>query len=116
MPATRGWQVMPHLNGLGVATAAHLSGRTQLRDQHDVLVAQTSAAFDTAFTIRDSLKRSLGRSYSPAWDGSGFNQSLRVPRSVGGLLLLLPALNNYLTEKPELEVKNVATAAWPRER
>ncbi len=99
------------LNGLGMATAAHLTGRTQLRDQADVLVAQTSGAFDIAFTIRDSLKRSLGRSYSPAWDGSGFNQSLRVPRSVGGLLLLLPALNNYLTEKPELEVENVATAA-----
>ncbi len=99
------------LNGLGMATAAHLSGRTQLRDQSDILVAQTSAAYDTAFTIRDSLKRSLGRSYSPAWDGSGFNQSLRIPRSVSGLLLLLPALNNYLTEKPELEVENVATAA-----
>ncbi len=99
------------LLGLSTTTAAHLTGRTQLRDQYDLLVEKTTASYDTAIAIRDSLKRSLGRTCSPAWDGSGFNQSLQVPRSVGGLLLLLAALNNYLTEKPELEVENVATAA-----
>lgn len=99
------------LLGLSAATAAHLSGRTQLRDQYHLLKQKNKVAHETALAIRDSLKRKLGRSYSPAWEGTGFNQSLIVPRSAGGLLLLLAALKNYLTEKPEMEVPDVATAA-----
>ncbi len=98
------------LDPLILSTNAHLTGRGTLRDLRDALKLQVDATYDVAFSIRDSLKRSLGRQYSPAWEGTGFNQSLEIPRSVAGLESISRSLKNYFVAHPELEVAEVATS------
>lgn len=73
--------------------------------------ARVKVAYDLAFVVRDSLKRTLGRIHSTEWDGTGFERSLKVPRSVAPLQQLLRSLKSYLTAHPEAEIANVATVS-----
>src|SRR5688500_372092 len=98
------------LNGLKTATTEHLSGRSVLRERRTALQEATVVAYNVAYSIRDTLKRSLGRAYSKEWEGTGFSSSLQISRNVAQLEHQLRLLEGYLTDHPGLEVPNVATA------
>ena len=98
------------LNALTAAAKAHLHAFGELRRMRTALQRDKKAAYDLAFIVRDSLKRSLGRTYSSQWEGTGFTRSLKIPRSLAPLQQLLRLLKHYFTEQPEAEVPNVATA------
>ncbi|MBA4149272.1 MAG: fibronectin type III domain-containing protein [Verrucomicrobia bacterium] len=98
------------LNGLTAATNAHLASQGVLRDRRTELQQAFNTAYNVAFNIRDTLKRALGRSYSPAWEGTGFSASLQIKQSVAGLEQQLRSMEGYLTDHAAIEVANVATA------
>jgi hypothetical protein len=96
---------------LTVATDAYRQGRDALRVCRRTLEVKLTEAYEVAHSIRDTLKRSLGRKYSVAWEGTGLRGSLKVPRSVAALEYVLRSFGNYLADHPALEVPTVATAA-----
>ncbi len=98
------------LNQFGLAFDAHRAAKVEFRGRRTALKGAQNAAFEFDFATRDSLKRALGRKYSSAWEGSGFNNSLVVPRSVARLQLLTRSLQSYLADHPELEVEDAVTA------
>ncbi|MBA4147528.1 MAG: fibronectin type III domain-containing protein [Verrucomicrobia bacterium] len=99
------------LNGLTTTTAAHLAGKSLLRNRWTALEQATNAAYGVALNIRDTLKRALGSSYSSAWEGTGFSASLIISRSVARLENQLRSLKGYLADHADLEVPTFATSA-----
>ncbi len=98
------------LNLLGLAFDAHRAGKEELKDLRILLRSNQDATYEFNFAARDSLKRTLGRRYSSAWEGSGFSNSLEVPRSVPRLQLVTRSLQAYLADHPAYEVPDAVTA------
>ncbi|MFN7141475.1 MAG: hypothetical protein ACK4UN_19270, partial [Limisphaerales bacterium] len=56
--------------------------RAELVALRKALNLKLNTSIDLLSESRDLLKRSLGKKYSTAWVGTGFNHSLEVPRTV----------------------------------
>ncbi len=97
--------------GVTNGTASLLQGKHDLRGLRTALTLKQTDAYDIAFVVRDSLKRSFGRSYNVRWEGTGFTSTLVVPKSVARLEELLRSLKAFYTSNPQHEVEDVATAA-----
>src|SRR6476469_6532537 len=72
------------LEALKLAANAYRSAFRELRERRNTLRTKVEATDALLYIIRDSLKRSLGRQYSSAWEGTGFSRSLQIPRSAEG--------------------------------
>ncbi|MBA4149784.1 MAG: fibronectin type III domain-containing protein [Verrucomicrobia bacterium] len=94
----------------------------QKRDAHALAIAdlveartevknKVEANMDILSGSRDLLKRSLGKQYSTAWAGTGFNFSLSMPRSVASMVNVTGTLKGYLTSHPDMERAELMTAA-----
>ena len=95
---------------LAADRAAMLTARTELdvaRQELDrrrvVLRDERAAVRDFVIAARDRLKRKLGNHHSGFWDETGFVGSLEMPRSIGGLKILVERLSGYYRDHPELE-------------
>ncbi|MFN7141540.1 MAG: fibronectin type III domain-containing protein [Limisphaerales bacterium] len=98
------------VDALSVAHTTVLNGQSVLRTKWKEREQKAETSYGVAVSIRDALKRTIGRQYSSAWEGTGFSRSLMVPRSVHGLQHLLLSLKKFLTDYPTLEVAGLATA------
>lgn len=99
------------IHALTQAMNALREARQELRGLRNTHITSRKVAYDLASSIRDHLKRSFGRSYSPQWEGTGFSGSLKIPRKVSALEVLLAALKGFLAENPAYELPTIATAA-----
>ncbi len=97
--------------GLTNLSASFLQAKHTLRGLRTVHNLKRKDVYDLSFVVRDSLKRSFGRSYNVQWEGTGFTSTLNVPQSAARLEELLRSLGTFLTSNPQHEVEDVATAA-----
>jgi hypothetical protein len=84
-----------------VARKAVEDGVLERRARQAVLrsIAKTTRGF--VMDTRDILRKYLGKKYSPAWTGTGFNSSLEVPRKADKLEPLVDSLHGYLVSHPD---------------
>ena len=85
---------------LVAARTAFDAANTERATRIDAL--QTALAGGRAFAMaaRDMLKRRLGNQYSQAWDTAGFVGSIEIPRTIGGVKIVLERLAVYFTANP----------------
>lgn len=99
------------LNALVTARDAYELAKGELATRREARVVEQKKVYDLLFGSRDLLRRTLGKQYSPAWQGTGFNFSLEVPRSIAKLQSVAGTLKAFLVENPALERVDLMTAA-----
>ncbi|MFN7139496.1 MAG: fibronectin type III domain-containing protein [Limisphaerales bacterium] len=82
------------------ASSAYEAAARELRTEKNLYLAKAAETRGFVTLCRDLLKRTLGKFYNPAWIGTGFNGSLRVPRDNEALETLIEGLSAYLTANP----------------
>ncbi len=90
---------------------AHAFALADLAEARTEVKKKAKENMDLLAGSRDLLKRSLGKQYSTAWAGTGFNFSLSMPRSVASMQNVTGTLKGYLTSHPEMERADLMTAA-----
>lgn len=94
--------------GLAEATMAasisYSNARQHLSELRAALVALRDEARVFTMLSCDILKPIYGRSYSEAWDITGFKGSLASPLKPADLMLLALALSRFFGSRPELEL------------
>ncbi len=98
------------LNSFELLFDEHQAATADLSTLIKALGVQRKAASEFVFAARDSMKRKLGRKYSTAWEGTGFNRTLQVPTTVARLQLVMRSLQSYLEDHPAFEVEDAVTA------
>jgi len=99
------------VDALEAARDAHRSAREAFSLGSAQFKTKTKATYGFVAGTRDVLRRTLGNQYSAAWVGTGFNNSLRIPRSVAGLEDITHSLQTYLGDHPALEVAGLNITA-----
>ena len=89
---------------LAQADNDHERGKEVLSKAYEDMDLALAAARSHAQIAREVVKRSLGNHYTQSWTALGFNGSLQIPRTVDGMLALLPNLQSYLRSNPSLVV------------
>lgn len=99
---------------VAAAQAAQLSYKTTraaLAGLYAALAEERTLAYDFCFKARDLLRVYCGRDWCVAWQATGFEDNLAVPRSYEDLRELLVALNNYFILNPTHENAAVGITA-----
>lgn len=90
---------------------AHALALSDLAEARKEVRTKMKATIDVLSGCRDLLKRSLGKQYSTAWTGTGFNYSLSMPRSQASTLNVAGTLKGFLVSHPAMEKADLMTAA-----
>jgi hypothetical protein len=86
--------------GLADKDVLYSAAKQELQVRRAALYSLFLLVFAFVTSARDVLKTFLGNQHSIRWEGTGFRFSLVVPRTIGGLKLILEALIAYFKAHP----------------
>ena len=92
------------LNALLAARDDHNTAKAELVELRKTLAAAVKDGLEFAAAARDMLKRTLGRSRSVKWTGTGYERSLQLPRSTDAIREVVRCLSSFFANFPDLQV------------
>ena len=95
--------VREDINDLLGERNGHVSSRVVMADMRRTLETRIKEARAFLTMARDILKPQLGRSYSEAWDPTGFTGSLAVPFNAGKLQSMLQLMHQFLASNETMQ-------------
>ena len=101
LPPGCGESLASAANDLEVADNYYLQSRDELTRRHAALKRKFKSCAVFCTLLRELLKPTIGPKYSLSWEAVGFVDSLRIPITTDGMVMLISAMGSYITAYPE---------------